>query len=269
MPNDILDNLLRLDPEERVRFSLLWNPSDPHFLVVPIGERGCFTYVTRAIRWPMNELGRLDQTAVMNKGGKPVWLAFSGDRLEGVRAIHNEWPFDQHDLRIKCYDSYFQRWSEAPCKTNVLTMLLQSNKDHPVVLASKALAAEPMRPHTFALSTLRPPTHYRLREWAEEAVETTRVFEQLRGDPASHLPEMEPRDEVTWMDDIIILMNQMRGDRDHPAWTGYDGRIGEPRVYEHEGHHLVIVPDDRSYYAFADAPLEHFVDRGSKIAPGE
>jgi len=86
------------------------------------------------IVWPTDSKGELDKNRLANDDGIEVlpWI-FSADKYKQFGQIHSEFPVGQHDVKLTCTDTQYQKMTFAPCKESILRKLIENPKAKPII----------------------------------------------------------------------------------------------------------------------------------------
>jgi len=89
---------------------------------------------TVIIVWPTDSKGDLDKNRLANDDGIDVmpWI-FSADKYKQFGQIHGEFPVGEHDVKINCTDTQYQKMTFAPCKDSILRKLAENPKAKPII----------------------------------------------------------------------------------------------------------------------------------------
>lgn len=155
---------LKMDKNETARVSFLWWPGldsgipdmkaeTPVFIGAPrhylkgvgyfinkgpeftrlAGEPPKIRIVTIIVKWPMKSGGKVDVEGISSGNYEVMYWVLDEGKYDGLKAIHNEWPFGSHDLTIKCSDAQYQKLTFTPCTDNLLAKLFSKGSDSPLV----------------------------------------------------------------------------------------------------------------------------------------
>lgn len=94
------------------------------------------TVGTIIVKWPTDRNGSLDKASFTNGTGYEVlaWI-FSGKKYQQMKAIHDEFPVGEHDIKIDCEDTQYQKMSFTPTKESLFTTLANNPKGAAIVAA--------------------------------------------------------------------------------------------------------------------------------------
>lgn len=93
--------------------------------------------------WPTDNSGGLDKASFANGTGYAVfpWV-FSAKKYKDLRSLAEDFPFHQHDVKIVCEDTQFQKMTFSPTKENLFTKLANSEKGAAIVEAIQGQVAK-------------------------------------------------------------------------------------------------------------------------------
>jgi len=81
---------------------------------------------TVVVEWPTRG-GDLDKARLLTDWSVKGWV-FSSDKYTAIKGVHNEFSMQDHDLKVSCTDTKFQKVSFIPCDHSVLAKLAASEK---------------------------------------------------------------------------------------------------------------------------------------------
>lgn len=84
---------------------------------------------TIIIVWPTDSKGVLDKARLAADEGIDVlpWI-FSADKYKQFGQIHAEFPVGEHDVKLDCTDTQYQKMTFTPCKDSILRKLRDNPK---------------------------------------------------------------------------------------------------------------------------------------------
>ena len=280
---EILSDLMLLGANEKVRLSFPWTDVDGDLLLHEIPLPPYWSvHVTRAIRWPTDAKGKVDVDALKEKGGEPVWVAFSDDRLMMLNGILRDWPAHKHDVIISCTDSHYQRWNQIPCREAVGAQVLASKKKKTLpsgwpdeILALLTVpVADLLRLCLTRLSDVEFVTMSGLRDhaWSQNLLmfsaykcwEVPAYFEQLSFSKKAPLPEELP----AWYVKLRADWHRYLGDPSRPPHLTNNGVSGSISIMQYGGHWVAVL-DDQGLHVVTDAPVENLLSIALKLGEGE
>lgn len=83
---------------------------------------------TILIIWPTDAKGELDKNRLANGEFEVMPWIFGGDKYRQLSNIHSEFSLGQHDVKITCTDTQFQKMTFTPCKESILRKLSENPK---------------------------------------------------------------------------------------------------------------------------------------------
>lgn len=83
---------------------------------------------TVIVVWPTDKNGKLDKSALAEKGGEVLPWIFSGDKYRSLSQIHEEFPLSFHDVTLACTDTTYQKMTFTPCKESLFKTLAENPK---------------------------------------------------------------------------------------------------------------------------------------------
>lgn len=91
--------------------------------------------------WPTNKKGQLDKQAFAKGEGWQVmpWV-FSAIRYKVLETRHDEFPLTEHDLKLVCTDTQYQKMDISPLKNSLFKSLLESEKESARNIAKEIFA---------------------------------------------------------------------------------------------------------------------------------
>lgn len=92
------------------------------------GEPPKMAIATVIIVWPTTPKGEIDRTALANGDFEVKPWIFSQDKYDAIRPMHAEWHLGQHDLKIVCTDTQYQKMTFTPCGVSLFRKLLENEK---------------------------------------------------------------------------------------------------------------------------------------------
>lgn len=94
------------------------------------------TVATVICVWPTDKKGNLDKNAfARNEGWEVMPWVFSSDRYKVLETRHDEFPLSDHDLKLVCTDTQYQKMDISPLKNSLFRTLMDSDKDTALAMA--------------------------------------------------------------------------------------------------------------------------------------
>jgi len=84
---------------------------------------------TVIVNWPLDSQGDLDKAAMAaGKVQVQPWVV-SSDKYEQWKSIHKEFHFGEHDVKVVCTDTQYQKMQFVSCKNSILAKLAEKAPD--------------------------------------------------------------------------------------------------------------------------------------------
>lgn len=218
-PEWLKANALHLDRDQKARVSFAWRNEAGQVLFkeVPVGKHGR-VYLTWALVTPMTGL-----KSDLSEGTYQV-VTFSFGNFSEIQYIHQEWPFEHHDVVLHCTDSHYQhRWT-TPCKESLVEKVRAKGSDinpdyahlalRPFVLSVEEGRLtkdfeDPWEEAQKLKSTLTPIHEILTKQWWP-------LYKQISEEGSQPSADLIPPEPIASLD---ALMHAMSGDREYPGLT--------------------------------------------------
>lgn len=110
----------------------------PEFVKLAGGQPSKINVATVICVWPTNNKGELDKGRFASGDFSVMGWVMSSDKYRSIEARHIEFPLSQHDLKLTCTDTQYQKLDLSPCRENLFKMLLEKNPEKAKILVDEA-----------------------------------------------------------------------------------------------------------------------------------
>ncbi|MEL7339302.1 MAG: hypothetical protein AAGM67_02365 [Bacteroidota bacterium] len=96
---------------------------------------------TLLVIWPTDDKGKLNIDAFKRGEFEVKPWVFSQDKYRSLAGIAEEWPFAEHDIKMKCLDTQYQKMEFNNLKDSCLKKVFDGDTDTHKMMQNKILAA--------------------------------------------------------------------------------------------------------------------------------